>query len=110
MASKYGYRFARRAAGDVTGIVDYMAGELANPEAAAAFKKKLGECIDNLRVFPKSGSPVHNRCVWKKGICKTLVGSYVLFYFPDEAKQTIQILRVVYGARDMDEVLKGLSS
>ena len=91
MASKYGYRFARRAAGDVTGIVDYMAGELANPEAAAAFKKKLGECIDNLRVFPKSGSPV-------------------LFYFPDEAKQTIQILRVVYGARDMDEVLKGLSS
>ena len=35
MGFKYGYRFARQAAADVTGIVDYLAGELANPTAAA---------------------------------------------------------------------------
>ena len=35
MGSEYGYRFARQAAADVTGIVDYLAGDLANPTAAA---------------------------------------------------------------------------
>lgn len=56
MGFEYGYRFARQAAADVTGIVDYLAGDLANPTAAASFKKSLMECLDTLRMFPQSGS------------------------------------------------------
>ena len=37
MGFECGYRFARQAAADVTGIVDYLAGDLANPTAAASF-------------------------------------------------------------------------
>ena len=53
MGFEYGYRFARQAAADVTGIVDYLAGDLANPTAAASFKKSLMECLDTLRMFPE---------------------------------------------------------
>lgn len=52
MGFEYGCRFARQAAADVTGIVDYLAGDLANPTAAASFKKSLMECLDTLRMFP----------------------------------------------------------
>ena len=45
MGCEYGDRFARQAAADVTGIVDYLAGDLANPTAAASFKKSLNVWI-----------------------------------------------------------------
>lgn len=68
MGFEYGDRFARQAAADVTGIVDYLAGDLANPTAAASFKKSLMECLDTLRMFPQSGSLVQNGYVPQTGI------------------------------------------
>ena len=67
MGFEYGDRFARQAAADVTGIVDYLAGDLANPTAAASFKKGLMECLDTLRMFPQSGSLVQNGYVPQTG-------------------------------------------
>ena len=83
MGFEYGYRFARQAAADVTGIVDYLAGDLANPTAAASFKKSLRECLDTLRMFPQSGSLVQNGYVPQTGIREKLVGNDILFYQTD---------------------------
>lgn len=109
MASEYKIRFTRRAVQDVTGIVDYLAGELANPTAAAALKKKLGECLDTLRMFPQSGTLVKNAYIPQTGIREKLIGNYVLFYQPDAEMQAVYILRVVHGSRDLDEVAKKLT-
>ena len=92
----------------VTGIVDYLAGELANA-VAAAFKKKLSECIDTIRLFSQSGSLVKNVYLPQAGVRKKLLGRYVLFYQTDAETQMIYILRVVHGSRDMDEVAKKLT-
>ena len=97
MGFEYGYRFARQAAADVTGIVDYLAGDLANPTAAASFKKSLMECLDTLRMFPQTG------------IREKLVGNYLLFYQTDAETRTVYILRVVHGSRDLDRVVKNLT-
>ena len=105
MGSEYGYRFARQAAADVTGIVDY----LANPTAAASFKKSLMECLDTLRMFPQSGSLVQNGYVPQTGIREKLVGNYILFYQTDAETRTVYILRVVHGSRDLDRVVKNLT-
>ena len=109
MASEYGVRFTRQAAEDVTGTVDYLAGDLANPTAAANFKKKLSECLETLRLFPQSGTLVKNAYVPQAGVREKLVGGYVLFYLPDAEKRTVFILRVVHGSRDMDRVAKNLT-
>ncbi len=106
MGFEYGYRFARQAAADVTGIVDYLAGDLANPTAAASFKKSLMECLDTLRMFPQSGSLVQNGYVPQTGIREKLVGNYILFYQTDAETRTVYILRVVHGSRDLDRVVK----
>ena len=109
MGCEYGYRFARQAAADVTGIVDYLAGDLANPTAAASFKKSLMECLDTLRMFPQSGSLVQNGYVPQTGIREKLVGNDILFYQTDAETRTVYILRVVHGSRDLDRVVKNLT-
>ena len=109
MGCEYGYRFARRAAEDVTGIVDYLAGDLSNQTAAASFKKNLKACLDTLRLFPQSGSPVQNAYVPQVGIREKLVGNYIMFYQTDAETRTVYILRVVHGSRDLDRVVKNLT-
>ena len=37
---------------------------------------------------------------------KKLVGSYMLYYFPDREDERIYILRVLYGRRNLDELLR----
>ena len=37
---------------------------------------------------------------------KKLVGSYMRYYFPDRADERIYILRVLYGRRNLDELLR----
>ena len=91
------------------GIVDYLAGDLANPTAAASFKKSLMECLDTLRMFPQSGSLVQNGYVPQTGIREKLVGNYLLFYQTDAETRTVYILRVVHGSRDLDRVVKNLT-
>ena len=38
------------------------------------------------------------------------MGKYILFYQVLKEEKVIRILRVVYGRRDMDEVLKRMNS
>ena len=95
MGFEHGDRFARQAAADVTGIVDYLAGDLA--------------CLDTLRMFPQSGSLVQNGYVPQTGIREKLVGNYILFYQTDAETRTVYILRVVHGSRDLDRVVKNLT-
>ena len=109
MALSNGVSLCPQAAADVTGIVDYLAGDLANPTAAASFKKSLRECLDTLRMFPQSGSLVQNGYVPQTGIREKLVGNYILFYQTDAETRTVYILRVVHGSRDLDRVVKNLT-
>lgn len=38
------------------------------------------------------------------------MGNYLLYYRADKERKTVWLLRVVYGRRDMDEVLKHINS
>mgnify|MGYP000161042396 CR=1 FL=1 len=40
MGFEYGYRFARQAAADVTGIVDYLAGDAGKPDGSGFLLKR----------------------------------------------------------------------
>ena len=43
-------------------------------------------------------------------IRKKVVGNYVLYYMVEKEKKMIWVLRIVYGARNMEAVLKNLSN
>ena len=109
MACEFGYRLTGKAEADLDGILSYMAVRLSNPQAAAAFLEKLQAAISEACLFPESGSPVDNAFLPCKTIRKKLFGNYILYYFPDEKAETIYILRILYGRRNLDEILREMN-
>ena len=104
MASKFGYRLTKRAESDLDGIVSYITVDLANPQAASDFVDKLQDIIEEARAFPESCSLVDNEFLY----IKKLVGNYIMYYLLDIEENIIYILRIVYGKRNLDEILKKL--
>ena len=108
MVSKFGYRLTKRAESDLDEIVSYIAVELENPQAASNFVNKLQATIEEARVFPESGSLVHNEFLQVENIRKKLIRNYIMYYLPNRKEKMIYILRIVYSKRNMDEILKKL--
>ena len=108
MASKFEYRLTKRAESDLDGIVWYITVDLANPQAASDFVDKLQDTIEEARAFPESGSLVDNEFLQIENVRKKLVGNYIMYYLPDIGENIIYILRIVYGKRNLDEILKKL--
>lgn len=108
MASKYQYRLSQKAADDLDGIVSYIASELSNPQAAVDFLSRLEKVIDEIRSFPESGAPVNNEFLSNTKLRKKPVGSYLLYYLSVPETETVYIVRIVYGKRNMDEILRQL--
>jgi len=43
---------------------------------------------------------------WKsRGLREVPVDNYLVFYIPDDSSETVTIIRVVYGGRDVDTQL-----
>lgn len=109
MESKWGYQLTQKADADLDDIVGYMAVELANSTAASDFVDKLQGAIEETRSFPKSGSLVINEFAPNAEVRKKLVGNYIVYYLPDFDEKMIFILRIVYGRRNVDEILRQLN-
>lgn len=109
MESKWGYQLTQKADADLDDIVGYIAVELANPKAASDFVDKLQEAIEEARAFPENGSLVINEFVPNMWIRRKLVGNYIMYYLPDSEEKMIFVLRIIYGRRSMDEILRQLN-
>lgn len=108
MESKFCFQLTQKADADLDAIVSYIALELSNSKAAADFVSKLQEVIEEVRVFPESGSLVVNEFMLNKEVRRKLVGNYIMYYLPDFSEKTIYILRIIYSSRNIDEILRQL--
>lgn len=109
MASEFRYKLTAKAEADLDEIVSYLTLQLENPQAAAGFLNTLLDAIQEACSFPESGSPVANEFLPYKGIRKKLVGNYVLYYSPNRDTETIYVLRVLFGRRNLDEILREMN-
>lgn len=109
MASEFSCKLTTKAEADLDEIVSYIAVQLENPQAATRFLNKLQEAIHESCLFPESGSLVINEFLPYKGIRKKLVGNYIMYYFPDMNTEAIYVLRVIYGRRNLDEILREMN-
>lgn len=106
MDSKYSYRFTKQAIHDFEEILDYLYVNLENPIAAKNLQKKIFERIDLLRVFPDSGSSVNNEFLSDKTVRKVVVNNYIIYFKVHHDDEMITIVRIIYGKRNLDEILK----
>ena len=110
MTSKYQYHFTKRAEADLEEILSYISIELSNPEAAASFLKDFLAVLTSICSVPKIGSIVKNEFLPNKEIRKSLVGNYVLYYLPDIKEKRIYVLRLLYGRRNLDELVREINN
>ena len=109
MASEFRYKLTERAAADLDEIVSYIAVQLDNRQAASIFLDKLRSAISEACAFPESGALAANEFLLSSNIRKKLIGSYVLYYVPDMQAKTIYVLRILYGRRNLDEILREMN-
>ena len=110
MDSNYSYFFSEKAEADLNDIMRYIAVTLSNPAAASAFIDSLLAVIDDTCLFPQSGTLSENEFIPDIGIRKMPVGNYIVYYLPDETNRRITILRILYGRRNLSEILAEINT
>ena len=109
MESEFIYELTHRANMDLEEILSYISLELSNPKAASDFIDKLQAVIEESCLFPKSGTLVDNEFLSNKNVRNKMVGNYIMYYLPDYEKKIIYVLRIIYGKRNVDEILSELN-
>ena len=102
MESKYSYLLTQKAEADLDGIASYLSLELSD------FMDKLQAVIEETLLFPLSGSLVNNEFLPDTAVRKKVIGNYVMYYLPDTEQHIIYILRLIYGRRSIEEILRQL--
>lgn len=110
MDCEYHFQLTERAQRDVRETVNYIRNELDNEKAAKTLLGDINKCMEKVCAFPASGALVVNDFLPRMIIRKKVVGNYVLYYMVEKEKKMIWVLRIVYGARNMEAVLENLSN
>ena len=94
---KYKIEYLPVADRDLTEIFAYIASDLAAPQAAVNLLQKIDYAVKSLETFPYGTvtAPFEFRAL--------VVASYLVFYYVTE--NAVTIARVVYGRRDIGNVL-----
>ena len=93
----YTVNISSQADNDIRAIYEYIALSLLSPENAEAVLSRLENKIENLDQLPKRFP------IYKNDIRLMPVDNYLVFYSVEERFQTVSILRVMYGKRDMEK-------
>ena len=72
-------------------------------------KKQVGRILDqveNLGEMPHKFSLVEKEPWRSRGLRKLVVDNYIVFYLPNEKTKEVIVFHVLYGGRNIDELLK----
>ena len=95
--------FSPEALNDLGQIKNYIQNDLENDIAAANTVKKIFDRIRELETFPKMGAPLNTATNTDNSYRYLLCDNYTAFYRHE--KDTVLIVRVLYGRRDYLRIL-----
>ena len=101
----YTYRLMPSAVQDLQEIGDYIATQLNAPGSAAALLNDMQEAIEKACAFPMSLPAIQDELLQAKGYRKIIVKNYIVFVFPDPEAEILNVMRVMYHARNYLEEL-----
>ena len=86
---------------DLKSIFEYIAYELLSPEYAAGQVERIMEAVRLLEEMPMRHQ-IYEEEPWRtKQIRYLPFDNYVIFYLPKEETNTVNIVRIIYGSRNM---------
>ena len=104
-SKNYKFIITDKAKNDLDEIVRYIAIELAAPSAASSFLDQFLEAVQLICSFPESCSFIDNDFVPANTIRHKVIGNYVLYYLPNHQQRTCTVIRILYGKRNLKEIL-----
>lgn len=91
---------------DLEETLFYISNSLNNPAAASRLLNKTETIISNIAANPFLYPVYHDKKLAAKGYRYAVIANYLLFYFIDEADETIFVARFIYGSRNLYENIK----
>lgn len=105
----YTVQISSRAEADLREIYAYIAFELQSISNASRQLQRLEESILSLNQMPNR-YPAYQKEPWhSRGLRVMSVDNYLVFYISDIAVQTVSVIRVMYGGRDIGSQLDTLT-
>ena len=95
----------RQAEEDLRGIFEYIAYELHSFQNAVGQLERLEEEIGSLERMPDRYRAYEREPWFSRGLRIMPVDNYLVFYIPCRDTQTVDVIRVLYGGRDLDTQL-----
>jgi toxin ParE1/3/4 len=97
--------YTEQAEQDLRGIYEYIAFSLLEPEIAARQAGRIQGAIDTLVRMPMRHRTVEFEPWRSKGLRVMQTDNYLAFYLPMELQETVAIVRILYGGRNIIERL-----
>ena len=94
-----------QAESNLRAIYEYIAFTLLEPATAAKLTQRIKVKISKLKVSPQSYA-VYPKEPWRsRGLRRVNAGNYAIFFVPVENRQTVVIIQIMYGGRDIERIL-----
>lgn len=90
---------------DLRDIYEYIAYELLAPETAARQTERIMKGARSLEQMPMRHRLFEEEPWHSQGVRFLPVDNYLIFYLPDETNNTVSIIRIMYGGRDVKKQL-----
>lgn len=97
--------YSAKAGQDLRNIYEYIAYQLLVPETAAGQTQRIMKAVRTLDKMPMRHQLCKDEPWFSKGVRYLPVDNYLVFYLPDETKNTVNVIRIMYGGRDVREQL-----
>ena len=99
----YKVRLTEQAKQDLRGIYEYVAFALLEPGIAKNLRDRIVNGLKSLQQMPYR-CPVYQEEPWKsRELRRIIIGNYCGFYLV--ADKTVQVIRIMYGGRDIINIL-----
>lgn len=90
---------------DLDEIFRYIAVDLQSLQNASGQLDRLEKAIASLNQMP-ARFRLYDKPKWRERNLRIMpVDNYLVFYIPDNEKNTVTVVRVMYGGRDIDRQL-----
>ncbi|MFI3164096.1 MAG: type II toxin-antitoxin system RelE/ParE family toxin [Bacillota bacterium] len=106
MIDKWEVIFSEQSIDEIRNIHDYIAYELLAPENARKQVDRIILKAESLDISPMR-NPLYDNKKWKKkGLRRMVVDNFLIFYLTCEKSKQVQIVSILYGARDIDNIIE----
>lgn len=89
-------------------IFKYIAVDLQSYQTAVDLLECLKKAIVSLEQMPERYRLYDNPKWHERNLRVMPVKSYLVFYIPDHKSESVTVIRVMYGGRDIDKQLKSI--